>query len=176
MVDETGLVRGNGSRDPIGLDVPVQWAKDHPSWYAHREYFEGDFDRIKDVLEPEPEEDRDPSGDKEKAERFLSELSAFDRRVVEMRYGLGFGRPLTYEEIGKALGITREKALWVETWALFYLQYRVRRGSPVVLSHIQWRRRGNKCLGVAGCMWCAEAFREVFGEAVPTYCAWVLNA
>lgn len=48
----------------------------------------------------------------------LSEVEARDRRVVELRYGLEGGRPHSRTEIGRLLGISRERVRQLEGRAL----------------------------------------------------------
>jgi RNA polymerase primary sigma factor len=48
----------------------------------------------------------------------LAELSERERRVLSLRYGLTDGRHRTLEEVGKAIGMTRERARQIEAEAL----------------------------------------------------------
>ena len=41
-----------------------------------------------------------------------------ERKVVELRFGLGDGDPKTLDSIGKEFGITRERVRQIETQAL----------------------------------------------------------
>ncbi len=50
--------------------------------------------------------------------RALDKLSARERRIIDLRYGLVDGRRRTLEEIGQALGMTRERARQIEAEAL----------------------------------------------------------
>jgi RNA polymerase primary sigma factor len=60
------------------------------------------------------------------AERLLSEdidvvlgqLADRERRVIELRYGLTGGEPLTLVEIGKSIGVTRERVRQIEIAAI----------------------------------------------------------
>jgi RNA polymerase primary sigma factor len=51
-------------------------------------------------------------------QRALDQLSERERRIIELRYGLTDGRRRTLEEIGRALGMTRERARQIEATAL----------------------------------------------------------
>ena len=52
----------------------------------------------------------------------LSSLSHRERKVIELRYGLGGGEPMTLEEVGKYFGVTRERIRQIETRTLFKLK------------------------------------------------------
>ena len=49
-------------------------------------------------------------------------LTPRERRVLQLRYGLLDGRPLTQEEIGRRLGITRQRVCQIEKLALARLR------------------------------------------------------
>ncbi len=48
----------------------------------------------------------------------LDQLTARQRRIIDLRYGLSDGRRRTLEEIGRLLGMTRERARQIEAEAL----------------------------------------------------------
>ncbi|MBN2056677.1 sigma-70 family RNA polymerase sigma factor [bacterium] len=50
--------------------------------------------------------------------RVLDSLSERERTVIRMRFGLGFGKEYTLEEIGNFLGLTRERIRQIEQAAL----------------------------------------------------------
>ena len=56
----------------------------------------------------------------------LSELSDRERRILELRYGLGLRDPLTLQEIGVEVGLTRERVRQIEGEALDKLRVAVR--------------------------------------------------
>ena len=56
----------------------------------------------------------------------LSELTDRERRILELRYGLGVGDPLTLQEIGVEVGLTRERVRQIECEALDKLRLAVR--------------------------------------------------
>ena len=56
----------------------------------------------------------------------LSELSDRERRILELRYGLGLRDPLTLPEIGVEVGLTRERVRQIECEALDKLRLAVR--------------------------------------------------
>ncbi|HDQ14768.1 MAG TPA: sigma-70 family RNA polymerase sigma factor [Sediminispirochaeta sp.] len=51
-------------------------------------------------------------------DRSLDELSERERRIIVLRFGLNGGSPLTLEEIGKILGITRERVRQIQNKAI----------------------------------------------------------
>ena len=52
----------------------------------------------------------------------LSTLGERERKVVQLRYGLGDGRPRTLEEIGQLFGVTRERIRQIESKTLSKLR------------------------------------------------------
>ncbi len=55
---------------------------------------------------------------KEQIRKWLSQLSANEHKVIELRYGLISGEASTLDSIGKAFGITRERVRQIEVQAL----------------------------------------------------------
>ena len=50
--------------------------------------------------------------------RALSTLTAREREVVMMSFGIGYDNPYTLEEIGDAMGLTRERVRQIREKAL----------------------------------------------------------
>jgi RNA polymerase primary sigma factor len=67
---------------------------------------------------PLPEEEAERRLRNEALERALDALPARDRRVLELRYGLRGAEPHTLEQIGKRLGMTRERVRQIEVESL----------------------------------------------------------
>jgi RNA polymerase primary sigma factor len=96
------------SADAISLETPLGG--------------EGEGGTIGDVVE----NDQDQAPEEIVAERLLSEdvdvvlgqLSDRERRVIELRYGLTGDEPLTLVEIGKFIGVTRERVRQIELAAI----------------------------------------------------------
>lgn len=60
-------------------------------------------------------------------ERTLGVLSENERKVIELRFGLADGRPMTLDEIGMAFGVSRDRARQYEVKALKKIrQYRLK--------------------------------------------------
>jgi RNA polymerase primary sigma factor len=57
----------------------------------------------------------------------LSDLAARDRRVIELRYGADASEEVTLEDVGRDLGVTRERARQLEARALRSLRLREQR-------------------------------------------------
>ncbi len=64
---------------------------------------------------------------REHIDNWLQQLSVSERKVVELRFGLGDGDPKTLDSIGKEFGITRERVRQIETQALNKLRVITRR-------------------------------------------------
>jgi RNA polymerase primary sigma factor len=52
----------------------------------------------------------------------LESLSYRERRVLELRYGLGGGHPRTLDEVGRTFNVTRERIHQIENQSLKKLQ------------------------------------------------------
>ncbi|WP_287157212.1 sigma-70 family RNA polymerase sigma factor, partial [Chloroflexus sp.] len=61
----------------------------------------------------------------------LDRLNDRERRIIDLRYGLVDGRRRTLEEVGRVLGMTRERARQIEAEALRRLR------SPEVGQHLR---------------------------------------
>ncbi len=82
--------------------------------------------RIHDVLADglaSAEMDKVPQGTLvDELDRLLDFLLPRERKLIRLRFGLDGGRERTLEEIGRALGITRERARQIEAKALHKLR------------------------------------------------------
>lgn len=61
----------------------------------------------------------------------LDELEARDARVLRLRYGLEGQQPLTLKEIGKEIGLTRERVRQIEIASLRRIRSRMQSGTPI---------------------------------------------
>jgi RNA polymerase primary sigma factor len=81
----------------------------------------GDF--IGDRTIPGPEEEATASLLKEKLSRTLESLTPRERRIIELRFGLGHEHSRTLEEVGTELGLTKERIRQIEKEALAKLRH-----------------------------------------------------
>jgi RNA polymerase primary sigma factor len=95
------------SRQPLSLQTPVG---------ENDEQELGDV--IGDVNAPGPEEAAFQTLADEDMRQKLAELPPRELRVLQMRYGLTGEAPLTLQEVGRQMGITRERARQLEAQAL----------------------------------------------------------
>lgn len=75
-------------------------------------------DLVPDDSTEEPFERATASLQREDISKALEALPVRERRLIELRYGLTGEEPLTLEEIGRDLGVTRERARQIETSTL----------------------------------------------------------
>jgi RNA polymerase primary sigma factor len=80
----------------------------------------GDF--VADDAVLEPFEEASEHLQKEGVRKALEALPERERQVIELRYGLGGGEPLTLEEVGRTFGVTRERIRQIENSTLKKLQ------------------------------------------------------
>jgi RNA polymerase primary sigma factor len=99
------------SQLPISLEKPI--GEDEDSALG---------DLVQDDTAESPFESATVILQKENVRRVLNTLPERERRVIELRYGLLGGRPATLEEVGRALGVTRERIRQIENNTLKKLQ------------------------------------------------------
>lgn len=105
-------------RQPISLQTPVG---------EDRDEMVGDL--IEDINAPDPEDTVLQGIMDENLREHLESLPEREREVLEMRYGLGGEEPLTLQEIGRRMGITRERARQLELQAIKRLRKSGRLGA-----------------------------------------------
>ncbi len=81
----------------------------------------GDF--IADLAIPDPGEEATASLLKAKLSRTLESLTPRERRIIELRFGLGNEYSRTLEEVGTELGFTKERIRQIEKEALAKLRH-----------------------------------------------------
>jgi RNA polymerase primary sigma factor len=99
------------AQSPISLEKPVGEEEDSEL---------GSF--IEDETAASPFDSASESLRKETVYRALAALPRREREVIEMRYGLGGQEARTLEEVGRALGVTRERIRQIENNTLKKLE------------------------------------------------------
>ena len=103
------------AQQPISLQSPVGDGEETSF---------GDF--IEDKATENPSEVTSFSLLKDKLTAVLSSLSERERKVLELRFGLGDGAPRTLEEVGKQFRVTRERIRQIEAKALRKMRHPTR--------------------------------------------------
>ena len=100
------------SQEPVSLETPIGEEED-----SHL----GDF--IPDNQALAPADAASHKLLKEQVESVLDGLSARERRVLQLRFGLEDGRTRTLEEVGREFNVTRERIRQIEAKALRKLRH-----------------------------------------------------
>jgi RNA polymerase primary sigma factor len=95
------------SQAPVSLEKPV--GDEEESEFGHF---------LTDENEPLPDEVAEVEMRKATLQRVLGTLSARERRVLELRYGLNGEHPRTLDEVGKTFNVTRERIRQIENQSL----------------------------------------------------------
>jgi len=101
------------SRYPISLEYHLGEEEDSDTL--------GDF--IEDKKAPQPAEVATNELLKEQLNYILASLPPKERRVIELRFGLGDGRSRTLEEVGEEFNVTRKRVRQIEAKALRKLRH-----------------------------------------------------
>jgi RNA polymerase primary sigma factor len=104
--DEVEHIR-RSSQVPVSLEKPV--GDEDESEFGHF---------ITDESSPLPDEAAEEALRKDQLTKILGMLSARERRVLEMRYGLNGEQPRTLDEVGRAFNVTRERIRQIENQCL----------------------------------------------------------
>lgn len=100
------------AQDPVSLETPIGEEDD-----THL----GDFIPDNDAVAPADEASHALL--KEHLLEVMSTLTPREKKVLEMRFGIGDGRPRTLEEVGQAFDVTRERIRQIEAKALRKLRH-----------------------------------------------------
>src|SRR5690606_23589265 len=73
---------------------------------------------LADQKQPSPEEEVFSRADSEVIEKLLSRIDEREATILRMRYGLDDEEPRTLKEIGKEIGLTRERVRQLEREAI----------------------------------------------------------
>jgi RNA polymerase primary sigma factor len=101
----------NAVQVPLSLEMPIN---------------EGDGelgDLIEDEAAPTPDEDVASMALQQLIRDILQDLPPREMRILQLRYGLVDGETHTLEEVGKKLGVTRERVRQIEAQALRRLRH-----------------------------------------------------
>jgi len=104
--DEVDLIRRN-AQTPVSLEKPV--GDEDESEFGHF---------LTDENQPLPDEAAEENMRKEALFKILDSLSARERRVLELRYGLDGEHPRTLDEVGRTFNVTRERIRQIENQCL----------------------------------------------------------
>ena len=105
-IDEVEAIR-RSAQTPVSLEKPV--GDEEESEFGHF---------LTDETQPLPDEAVETNLRKDALARILGSLSARERRVLEMRYGLDGQHPRTLDEVGRAFNVTRERIRQIENQSL----------------------------------------------------------
>jgi RNA polymerase primary sigma factor len=118
LASETGLLSKKiesllklSSSEPVFLETPV--GEDGSQL--------GDFIADQSILQPE--EQSTASLLREELDRTLDSLTPRERRIIELRFGLGDEYNRTLEEVGTELGLSKERVRQIEKEALAKLRH-----------------------------------------------------
>jgi RNA polymerase primary sigma factor len=106
------------SQAPVSLEKPV--GDEEESEFGHF---------LTDENAPMPDEAADVTLRQELLRDILGTLSHRERRVLELRYGLGGEQPCTLDEVGRAFNVTRERIRQIENQSLKKLRALAETGS-----------------------------------------------
>lgn len=95
------------ARRPVSLETPIDEEGDSTF---------GDF--VEDVTSPAPAEEVATNLLHEQLNSALDRLPQREAQILRLRYGLEDGRVYTLEEVGQAIGVTRERVRQLEAQAL----------------------------------------------------------
>jgi len=109
-------------QDPIALQTPVG---DEDSKLE---------DFISDKESPSPYADTERNNVTEHILRVLNTLTPREEQVIRMRFGIGFDKDHTLEEVGRHFSITRERVRQIEAKALRKLKHPNRRSALKILT------------------------------------------
>jgi RNA polymerase primary sigma factor len=100
------------ARRPLSLETPTDDEEDSVL---------GDF--IEDDQAPPPDESATYNLLREHLEEVLNSLPPREVRILQLRYGLLDGQAYTLEEVGRKMGVTRERVRQIEAQALSRLRH-----------------------------------------------------
>ncbi len=100
------------SQDPLSLETPIGEEDD-----THL------GDMVPDGEAVAPVEEASHMLLRDQLKEVINTLSSREKKVIQMRFGIGDGRPHTLEEVGKEFDVTRERIRQIEAKALRKLRH-----------------------------------------------------
>ena len=100
------------SRSPLSLDAPTSPGEDNRL-----------SDYLPDQFAVDPEDEAYERALRETVDHALSTLKEREAKVLRLYFGLDAQEPMTLEEIGSLLGITRERVRQIKEKALTRLRH-----------------------------------------------------
>ena len=103
------------SQEPISLETPIGEEDSHLVDFIPDDKMKTSEAAVDDVML------------RKEIEKVLDTLTARERRVLTLRFGLADGNPKTLEEVGREFNVTRERIRQIEAKALIKIRYPSRR-------------------------------------------------
>ncbi len=100
------------SQSHLSLDAPITPGEDHRL-----------LDYLPDQYAPAPEDEAYDHALKDSVENALSSLKEREAKILRLYFGLDDQQPMTLEEIGALMGITRERVRQIKQKALIRLRH-----------------------------------------------------
>jgi RNA polymerase primary sigma factor len=100
------------SQSHLSLDAPITPGEDHRL-----------LDYLPDQYAPAPEDETYEHALKDSVESALSSLKEREAKILRLYFGLDDQQPMTLEEIGTLMGITRERVRQIKQRALIRLRH-----------------------------------------------------
>jgi RNA polymerase primary sigma factor len=100
------------SQSHLSLDAPITPGEDHRL-----------LDYLPDQYAPAPEDETYDHALKDSVENALSSLKEREAKILRLYFGLDDQQPMTLEEIGALMGITRERVRQIKQKALIRLRH-----------------------------------------------------
>jgi RNA polymerase primary sigma factor len=105
-VDKVELLL-DAAKHPVSLEAPIGGDEETPLGHV-----------VRDATSRSPEEEAIRRQLAREVEHAMGPLTDREREVLRLRFGLGFDRELTLEEIGRRLSVTRERVRQIEARAM----------------------------------------------------------
>ncbi|MEZ6196351.1 MAG: sigma-70 family RNA polymerase sigma factor [Planctomycetota bacterium] len=128
--DETIAAMDQESQDPDTL-VRVVAAAETTDLVASIDISSPVADALEDTQHPDPEHDFAHRDDLRVLREIIAGLDEVDATILRHRYGLGDQEPMTLKEIGRLVGLNRDRVRQIELGLLMRIHAIIERGRPV---------------------------------------------